>query len=165
MEKSVSTIGEYAIIIIIFIIANSFIQTFVKDLMLWIYIKRPCRTEFDTYLILLLKFVNSSEFDKKHSMKKRWSQALLSFWSSKTVLLCAIVLYMHRNCKSSRPLQYLNQSPHTPDASFSNKRYNVSLTNIREFSSQPVILKTNNFMTRWVVYNGKQHKYKGSCLQ
>ena len=34
MEKYASTIGEYAIIIIIFIIANSFIQTFVKDLML-----------------------------------------------------------------------------------------------------------------------------------
>ena len=78
MEKSASTMGEYVIIIIIFIIANSFIQTFVKDLVLLIYIKRPCRTEFDTYLILLLKFVNSSEFGKKHSMKKRWSQALLS---------------------------------------------------------------------------------------
>ena len=34
MEKSASTMGEYAIIIIIFIIANSFIQTFVKDLVL-----------------------------------------------------------------------------------------------------------------------------------
>ena len=34
MEKSASTMGEYVIIIIIFIIANSFIQTFVKDLVL-----------------------------------------------------------------------------------------------------------------------------------
>ena len=37
---------------------------------------------------------------------------------------------MHRDCKSLRALQCQNQSPHIPDASFLNKRYDVSLTNI-----------------------------------
>ena len=37
---------------------------------------------------------------------------------------------MHRDCKSLRALQCQNQSPHIPDASFLNKKYDVSLTNI-----------------------------------